>query len=56
VSMYLTPVIGVLLSWLLVDERLFVRTAVGGLLVLLAVWISEGGTALFRSRSLGRSV
>jgi drug/metabolite transporter (DMT)-like permease len=42
VSMYLTPVIGVLLSWLLVNERLHVRTAVGGLLVLLAVWISEG--------------
>jgi drug/metabolite transporter (DMT)-like permease len=55
VSMYLTPVIGVLLSWLLVNERLFVRTAMGGLLVLLAVWISEGGMAMFRSQPVDTS-
>jgi drug/metabolite transporter (DMT)-like permease len=41
VSMFLTPMIGVVLSWLVIGEHLHVRTAVGGLLVLLAIYISE---------------
>ena len=41
VSMFLTPLIGVVLSWAVVSEKLHLRTGLGGLLVLLAVWISE---------------
>jgi drug/metabolite transporter (DMT)-like permease len=41
VSMFLTPMFGVLFSWLIVGEHLHVRDAVGAALVLLAVWISE---------------
>jgi drug/metabolite transporter (DMT)-like permease len=41
VSMFLTPVFGVVFSWLIVGEHLHVRDAVGAALVLLAVWISE---------------
>lgn len=42
VSMFLTPLFGVVLSWLVVGEDLHWRTAVGGALVLIAVAISEG--------------
>jgi drug/metabolite transporter (DMT)-like permease len=47
VTMFLTPLFGVIFSWLVVGEHLHVRDAVGGALVLLAVWISEraSGTA-----------
>jgi drug/metabolite transporter (DMT)-like permease len=41
VTMFLTPLFGVIFSWLVVGEHLHVRDAVGGALVLLAVWISE---------------
>ena len=41
VSMFLTPLLGVFFSWLIVGEDLHVRHAVGGVLVLLALWISE---------------
>ena len=41
VSMFLTPLLGVIFSWLIVGEELYVRDAVGGVLVLLALWISE---------------
>jgi drug/metabolite transporter (DMT)-like permease len=41
VSMFLTPMFGVLFSWLIVGERLHLRDGVGAALVLLAVWISE---------------
>jgi drug/metabolite transporter (DMT)-like permease len=39
--MFLTPVFGVIFSWLIVGEHLHLRDAVGGALVLVAVWISE---------------
>ncbi len=42
VSMFLTPLFGVIFSWLVVGEDLHWRTAVGGGLVLVAVAISEG--------------
>lgn len=42
VSMFLTPLFGVIFSWLVVGEDLHWRTAVGGGLVLTAVAISEG--------------
>ena len=41
VTMFLTPVFGVIFSWLVVGEHLHVRDGVGAALVLLAVWISE---------------
>ena len=41
VAMFLTPLFGVILSWWVVGEALHVRDAVGGLLVLFALWISE---------------
>lgn len=41
VTMFLTPVFGVIFSWLIVGEHLHLRDAVGGALVLVAVWISE---------------
>lgn len=41
VSMFLTPVLGVLASWLVVGEELHLRDAVGGAIVLLALWVSE---------------
>lgn len=41
VTMFLTPLFGVLFSWLIVGEHLHVRSAVGAALVLVAVWISE---------------
>ena len=53
VSMFLTPLIGVLFSWLIVGEKLHLRDAIGGLLVLVALWISEqsGRRGAARSRS-----
>lgn len=50
VSLYLTPVIGVLLSWLVADEDLHLRDAVGAALVLLAIWISEKGLGSLSGR------
>ncbi len=44
VSMFLTPLLGVVFSWLVVGEHLYLRHAFGGALVLLAIWISEGGS------------
>jgi drug/metabolite transporter (DMT)-like permease len=41
VALYLTPVVGVLVSWLIVDEALHWRDLVGGALVLVAVAVSE---------------
>jgi drug/metabolite transporter (DMT)-like permease len=41
VTMFLTPLFGVIFSWLVVGEHLHVRDGVGGALVLLAVWVSE---------------
>lgn len=41
VSMYMTPLLGVIFSWWIVGERLHVRDAVGGLLVIIAIWVSE---------------
>ena len=40
--MFLTPIFGVLFSWAVVGERLHWRDAVGGVIVLLALYISEG--------------
>jgi drug/metabolite transporter (DMT)-like permease len=45
VTMFLTPLFGVIFSWLIVGEHLHVRDGVGGALVLLAVWISERGSS-----------
>lgn len=42
VSMFLTPLFGVIFSWAVVGEDLHVRDAVGGVIVLLALYISEG--------------
>lgn len=42
VSMFLTPLLGVMFSWLVVGEHLYLRHAFGGALVLLAISISEG--------------
>jgi len=39
--MFLTPVFGVIFSWLVVGEHLHLRDGVGAALVLLAVYISE---------------
>jgi drug/metabolite transporter (DMT)-like permease len=41
VSMFLTPILGVVFSWLFANEELHLRDAVGGALVLVAVYISE---------------
>ncbi len=41
VTLFLTPVLGVFFSWIVVGEHLHLRDAVGGALVLSAVWISE---------------
>lgn len=41
VTLFLTPALGVMFSWLVVGEHLHLRDGVGGALVLLAVWISE---------------
>ncbi len=41
VTLFLTPAIGVLISWIVVGEHLHWRDGVGGALVLLAVYISE---------------
>jgi drug/metabolite transporter (DMT)-like permease len=49
VSMYLTPILGVVFSWLVASERLHARDAVGGALVLLAVYISEWAPSWARS-------
>ena len=51
VSMFLTPMFGVFFSWLFVNERLRVRDAVAGIIVLLAVWISEWAPAIRRRSS-----
>jgi drug/metabolite transporter (DMT)-like permease len=51
VSMFLTPLFGVFFSWLIAGEQLHVRDAVGGMLVLLALWISERSGARKASRS-----
>lgn len=44
VTMFLTPLFGVIFSWLVVGEHLHLRDGVGAALVLLAVWISERAT------------
>ncbi len=41
VTLYLTPLVGVLCSWAVVGERLHLRDAVGAVLVLCAIAISE---------------
>ena len=51
VSMFLTPMFGVFFSWLVVNERLRVRDAVAGLIVLCAVWISEWAPTIGRRPS-----
>ena len=48
VSMFLTPVLGVVFSWWIVGEKLYLRHAVGAAVVLVAIWISEGGQAKSR--------
>lgn len=53
VSMFLTPLFGVFFSWLLAGEDLHVRDAVGGLLVLFALWISERGARSQRREPAG---
>ena len=45
VSMFLTPILGVVFSWLFANEDLHLRDAVGGALVLVAVYISEWAPA-----------
>ncbi len=45
VTMFLTPLFGVVFSWLIVGERLHLRDGVGAALVLVAVWISERASA-----------
>ena len=52
VSMFLTPMIGVVFAWLVVGEHLHLRTAAGGALVLLAIYISEWAPG--RDRPAGR--
>ena len=44
VTLFLTPLIGVIFSWLIVGEHLHLRDGVGAALVLVAVWISERGS------------
>jgi drug/metabolite transporter (DMT)-like permease len=44
VSMFLTPLFGVFFSWLLAGEDVHVRDGTGGVLVLMALWISERGS------------
>ena len=46
VTLYLTPVIGVLCSWAVVGEHLHLRDAIGAALVLCAIGISEYGDRL----------
>jgi O-acetylserine/cysteine efflux transporter len=41
VSMYLLPVVGVTVAWIVLGDRPYVRHLVGGALILSAVWISE---------------
>ncbi len=41
VTMFLTPLFGVIFSWLVVGEHLHLRDGVGAALVVVAVWISE---------------
>jgi drug/metabolite transporter (DMT)-like permease len=41
VTLFLTPVFGVIISWLVVGEHLHLRDGVGAALVLAAVYISE---------------
>jgi drug/metabolite transporter (DMT)-like permease len=50
VTMFLTPVFGVIFSWLVVGEHLHLRDGVGAALVLVAVWISERAVGSRRSR------
>ena len=50
VTMFLTPLFGVIFSWLVVGEHLHLRDGVGAALVLVAVWISERATG--RSRGV----
>ncbi len=50
VTLFLTPMFGVIFSWLVVGEHLHVRDAVGGGLVLLAVWISESAAVRRREQ------
>ena len=54
VSMFLTPLFGVFFSWLVAGEDLHLRDAVGGLLVLAALWISEHGARKDRAPISGR--
>jgi drug/metabolite transporter (DMT)-like permease len=53
VTMFLTPMIGVVLSWLVIGERLHLRTAAGGALVLLAIYISEWAPSRRRADARG---
>jgi O-acetylserine/cysteine efflux transporter len=41
VSMYLLPVVGVTVAWIVLGDRPYARHLVGGALILSAVWISE---------------
>jgi drug/metabolite transporter (DMT)-like permease len=56
VALYLTPVVGVLVSWLVVDEALHWRDLVGGALVLLAVLVSELRSNPFGQRRASRQI
>jgi O-acetylserine/cysteine efflux transporter len=41
VSMYLLPVVGVTVAWIVLGDRPYARHLAGGALILSAVWISE---------------
>ncbi|MBU6317563.1 MAG: DMT family transporter, partial [Acidobacteria bacterium] len=56
VALYLTPVVGVLVSWLIVDEALHWRDLVGGALVLVAVAVSETRGNPFAQRRAMRQI
>ncbi len=45
-ALYLIPVVGVLLAWILAGEQPSLRHVVGGTLILLAIWIGEGTPGL----------
>lgn len=50
ISLYLIPVVGVLASWVLTDERPSGRHAVGGLVILVAIWLGEGAAGAPRAQ------
>ena len=45
VAMYMLPVVGVLVAWALTGRQPYGRDAIGGSLIILAVWLSERRTA-----------